>query len=121
MNQTHYLRPRLRRERFPEPIDLPKLIIQTVESVFMLEDINEYQGRKRESGVFPRQIAHALLKKYTPLSYDKIGKLVGNKNHATVISSCRQVQNALDTLQKVGHDQLGTFYMICENNLRKQI
>ena len=62
-----------------------------------------------------------LLKRYTGLSFEKIGELVGGKNHATVIFSCKQVKNALETLEKVGHDQLGELYLQCENLLKRQI
>lgn len=87
----------------------------------MLEDINDYTGRRREDGTFPRQIAHALLKKYTTLRNYKIGQLVGMKDHSTVSYSLKKIKYALETLEKVGHDQLGELYLQCENLLKRQI
>lgn len=53
-------------------------------------------SRKRESTI-PRQIAHWLLKTNTTLGFPTIGKLVGNKTHATVIHSVKQINNIIDT------------------------
>jgi hypothetical protein len=34
-----------------------------------------------------------LARKYTKMSYPEIGKLMGNKNHATVILACRRIED----------------------------
>ena len=51
--------------------------------------------RKREI-VQARQIAMFLAKKHTDISTPKIGKIIGNKDHATVLHSCKIVKELLD-------------------------
>lgn len=45
----------------------------------------------------PRQILHYLAKKHTNLSFAKIGKRFGNKDHATVLNSYNLISNLLKT------------------------
>ena len=51
--------------------------------------------RKREI-VQARQVAMYLAKKHTDISTPKIGKMIGNKDHATVLHSCKIVKELLD-------------------------
>jgi len=45
-----------------------------------------------------RQIAHAMIRKHLPrYSFADIGAMVGNKDHATVMHSCRRVEQTLST------------------------
>ncbi len=43
--------------------------------------------------VYPRQIAMYYARKLTSYSYEKIGWIMGNKDHATVMHSCKVVIN----------------------------
>jgi len=54
------------------------------------------KSRKREA-VVPRQITHFFARKYTNLFLSEIGWQVGAKDHATVLHSCKTVQNLYDT------------------------
>lgn len=45
----------------------------------------------------PRQICHYFLYKFTLFSSSKIGFLVGNLDHATVLNSINKVNNSIDT------------------------
>jgi chromosomal replication initiation ATPase DnaA len=36
-----------------------------------------------------------LARKYTKMSFPEIGRLMGNKNHATVILACRRIEEIL--------------------------
>jgi chromosomal replication initiation ATPase DnaA len=36
-----------------------------------------------------------LARKYTDMSFPEIGRLMGNKNHATVILACRKIEEHL--------------------------
>ncbi|KAA6334437.1 Chromosomal replication initiator protein DnaA [termite gut metagenome] len=56
-------------------------------------------SRKREIAQ-ARQIAMFLAKKYTNFSSSKIGKLIGNKNHATVLHACKVVQQQSEVDKK---------------------
>ena len=51
--------------------------------------------RKREI-VQVRQIAMYLAKKHTDTSFSKIGKLIGNKDHATVLHACKIVKDQVE-------------------------
>lgn len=53
------------------------------------------KSRKREI-VQMRQIAMFLAKKHTDASSSKIGRLIGNKDHATVLHACKIVKNQCD-------------------------
>ena len=51
--------------------------------------------RKREV-VQVRQVAMYLAKKHTETSSSKIGQLIGNKDHATVLHACKTVKDQLE-------------------------
>lgn len=52
------------------------------------------KSRKRDF-VVARQVSMYLAQKYTKMQASRIGKLVGNRDHSTVIHSCTQVENRL--------------------------
>lgn len=52
------------------------------------------KSRKRDF-VVARQVSMFLAQKYTKMPASRIGKLVGNRDHSTVIHSCTQVENRL--------------------------
>ena len=52
------------------------------------------KSRKRDY-VVARQVSMYLAQKYTKMPASRIGKLVGNRDHSTVIHSCTQVENRL--------------------------
>lgn len=52
------------------------------------------KSRKRDF-VVARQVSMYLALKYTKMPASRIGKLVGNRDHSTVIHSCTQVENRL--------------------------
>lgn len=52
------------------------------------------KSRKRDF-VVARQISMYLAQKYTKMPASRIGMLVGNRDHSTVIHSCTQVENRL--------------------------
>ena len=51
--------------------------------------------RKREV-VQVRQVAMYLAKKHTDTSSSKIGQLIGNKDHATVLHACKIVKDQVE-------------------------
>ncbi|MDY4038454.1 MAG: chromosomal replication initiator protein DnaA [Prevotella sp.] len=57
------------------------------------------KSRKRDL-VTARQVSMYLAQKYTKMPASRIGKLVGNRDHSTVIHSCTQVENRL----KIDHN-----------------
>jgi chromosomal replication initiator protein len=52
------------------------------------------KSRKRDF-VVARQVSMYLAQKYTKMPASRIGKLVGNRDHSTVVHSCTQVENRL--------------------------
>jgi len=62
------------------------------------------KSRKREI-VLARQISMFLSKKYTDFSYSHIGSLIGKRDHATVLYTCRVIQDSL-TYDKTIRNQI---------------
>ncbi len=52
------------------------------------------RSRKRDL-VIPRQVSMYLAQKYTKMPASRIGKLVGDRDHSTVIHSCTQVEERM--------------------------
>jgi chromosomal replication initiator protein len=60
-------------------------------------DLTAIHAKTRRSEVVQaRQVAMYLAKKYTDCSISKIGQLIGNKNHATVIYAFRTVKGQIE-------------------------
>ena len=59
------------------------------------EALIQTPSRKREI-VQARQITMFLAKKYTESSFAHIGKIVGNKDHATVLHACKTVKDQIE-------------------------
>lgn len=53
------------------------------------------KSRKREV-VVARQVAMYLTKKHTDLSTSKIGKFIGDKDHATVLHACKTIKGQIE-------------------------
>lgn len=68
--------------------------IQKVVSDYYGLKNQDIKSKKRTMEIaFPRQLAMYLSKQLTILSLSDIGKSFGGKDHATVIYSCRQIEN----------------------------
>ena len=66
-------------------------IINTVCQHFGLDTNTIHTKSRKREVVQARQIAMYLAKNYTEFSTAKIGSLIGNKDHATVLQACRTV------------------------------
>lgn len=62
------------------------------------------RSRKREY-VTARQVSMYLAQKYTKMPASRIGKLVGGRDHSTVIHSCSQIEMRLKT-DRLFHDEI---------------
>lgn len=73
-------------------------LIQKVVCEYFQIDTSVLQtaSRKREI-VQARQITMYLAKKLTDLSFSHIGKVIGKKNHATVLHACKTVKDQIET------------------------
>jgi chromosomal replication initiator protein len=75
--------------------------IQTIEEVVcnylnLERSAVQTRSRKREI-VQARQLTMYLSKKYTDYSLSHIGKMVGKKDHATVLHACKAIKDQIDT------------------------
>lgn len=72
-------------------------ILQQVIATFGIDmkSINS-KSRKREI-VWARQAAMSLCKKYTTQSVSRIGQVIGNRDHATVLHALKNVDDLLET------------------------
>lgn len=75
-------------------INVPEIIKQT--SQYFNVSIEEIKGRKRTKDiVHARQVAMYLSRELTDLSFPKIGKEFGNKNHTTVIHAYEKILDSI--------------------------
>ena len=60
--------------------------------------ISDLKSKKRNKSIaIPRQIAMYLIRENTSSSLPEIGRAFGNKDHSTVLHSCRKVKALLDS------------------------
>ena len=77
-----------------KPITIDQ-IIDTVCNYFNVKRDDIFTKSRKQAIVQVRQVAMYLAQKYTKLSSARIGALVGNRNHATVLHSCKMVDDRL--------------------------
>ena len=71
-------------------------IIQKVCSHYEIEESAIHTKTRKREVVQVRQVAMYLAKKQTDSSSSKIGKLIGNKDHATVLHACKIVKDQVE-------------------------
>lgn len=75
--------------------------IQNMVAEYFKVDILDLKGQTRKRDVVQaRQISMYFAKKYTKNSLKSIGDFFGGRDHATVIHSCRTVENLMETDRK---------------------
>ncbi|MEI6266726.1 MAG: chromosomal replication initiator protein DnaA [bacterium] len=81
-----------------------KQIIEKVASFYDIS-VNEIMGTKRDKEiVLPRQIAMYLMREELQLSYPKIARELGKKDHTTAIHSCDKIEKELDHNEVMRHE-----------------
>ena len=74
-----------------------KLIIDVVAEHFNITP-EEIRSQKRDAKyAYPRQVAMYLCRKMTDDSFLDIAKMLGKKDHSTVINGCKRISNELET------------------------
>lgn len=68
----------------------------SVSTFFGLTPADLHTSRKSRTIALARNIAMYLARKHTDLSFPEIARLMGNKNHTTVLLACRRMQKILD-------------------------
>lgn len=71
-------------------------IEQSVCTYFGLTIADLHTSRKSRTIALARNVAMFLARKHTDLSLPEIARMMGNKNHTTVLLACRRIQLALD-------------------------
>lgn len=79
-----------------DPIVHVSDIESSVSTFFGLTTADIHSSKKDRTVSTARSISMYLARKYTNMSYPEIGRLIGNKNHATVILACRKVEDILE-------------------------
>lgn len=78
--------------------DIPLTVDDIVDRVCRHYDItpNSVKGRSRKREiVIPRQLSMFLCKKYTNIPATRIGRMIGNRDHSTVLHSIEQIERQL--------------------------
>ncbi|MDK1030786.1 MAG: chromosomal replication initiator protein DnaA [Planctomycetia bacterium] len=80
-----------------QPVRGASIRIQDIEEAvcgfFALSTSDIRSRRKGRQISLARHVIMYLARKLTPLSFPEIGRLLGGKNHSTVISACRKIEN----------------------------
>ena len=86
-----------------KPITIEEIIAKVCEHYKMDESVLHTKSRKREI-VQVRQVAMFLAKKHTDISTSKIGHLIGNRDHATVLHACKIVNDLVEVDKEIKAD-----------------
>ena len=70
-------------------------IESAVTTFFGITPADVHSSRKDRTVSLARSFSMYLARKYTQMSFPEIGRLMGNKNHATVILACRKIDGLL--------------------------
>jgi chromosomal replication initiator protein len=83
-----------------------RLVLDTVAEYFQLRD-DDLKGRKRDrKTATARQVAMYLLREDSRLGPSAIGRILGGKDHTTVIHGCGRIASRLDTDPHLRRDVL---------------
>ena len=77
-----------------EPLTIDE-IIESVCQHYNVTTANVNSRSRKKEYVMARQVSIYLAQKYTKLSASRIGRMVGGRDHATVIYSCNQVEQRI--------------------------
>ena len=76
--------------------------IQTVVCDYFKITIDDIKGKKRSQNInYPRQVAIYLCRTMANESFPKIGSYFGGRDHSTIMSSYRKIQNDLKTNEQL--------------------
>jgi len=68
---------------------------------------SDLKSKKRNKAIaIPRQIAMYLIREHTSRSLPEIGRAFGNKDHSTVLHSCRKIKSLLENGQREIEDAI---------------
>lgn len=73
----------------------PALIIDVIAEHFNITSADIYSVNKSRNIAFPRQIAMYLCRKFTDYSLSDIGKIMGNRDHTTILHGIDKVEKSI--------------------------
>ena len=79
-------------------------IQKTVADYYKVRMSDFFSQSRARAFARPRQVAMALTKELTTLSYPEIGEAFGGKDHTTVLHACRKIKALLDEDAKLAKD-----------------
>ena len=68
-----------------------EVITTTVANYFGLTVPQMFEKRRERGIVVPRQLCHSFARKHTNLSLAEVGMKIGEKDHSTVVYSCKTI------------------------------
>jgi chromosomal replication initiator protein len=77
------------------------LVLKEVAGSFDVRVSDIKSNKRHNSIVLPRQVCMYLLKKLTDLSYPEIGRVLGGKNHSTIIYGARKIEGLIKQDNKI--------------------
>lgn len=73
----------------------PELIINVVGEHFDLTVTEIFSDNRRRNIAYPRQISMYLCRKLTSISLSEVGKMMGNRDHSTILHGCNKIETDL--------------------------
>ena len=73
----------------------PELIINVVGEHFDLTAAELFSDNRRRNIAYPRQISMYLCRKLTSTSLSEVGKMMGNRDHSTILHGCNKIESDL--------------------------
>ena len=74
----------------------PEYIVEVVSEHFNINQADIYSTKKSRNIAYPRQIAMYLCRKLTDASLTDIGKILGNRDHSTVLHGCDKIAKDIE-------------------------
>ncbi|MBD5445853.1 MAG: chromosomal replication initiator protein DnaA [Mycoplasma sp.] len=75
----------------------PQAIIENICSNYNVKVKSVISKQRNQSITFVRKVCMYVLREKLSLSYNEIGSFFSNRNHATVIDSCKYIENLIET------------------------
>ena len=79
----------------------PQELIKTVAETFNITEENLLSKNRSRNFALPRQIAMFLLREELHLSLPQIGKILGNRDHTTIMYGCEKIADLLERDDKL--------------------
>ena len=82
-------------------------ILEKVCNHYQVSQQNVFSRSRKHDYVIVRQVSMYLAQKYTKMPASRIGQLIGNRDHSTVIHSCSTIEQRLK-VDKAFHEELSS-------------